>query len=196
MSEIVDEQTILWNEIASEAKLEDILQAALQNAAKGLSEMVGRPINIDTPRVEAIPIEQVPTCVGDPETAMVGVYLLMEGDLPGQVILMLPLTEALYLVDLLLGESPGTTTSLGDLERSALAETGNLTVSFFLNEVASLTGSSSRPSPPAVMVDMLGAILDVIASPIAAVSDNLMIVETVFQEPERTVVAHFWVMPL
>ena len=52
-----------------------------------------------------------------------------------------------------------------------------------------------RPSPPAVMVDMLGAILNVIVTPVAAVRDDLLIVETVFRDSSRTVEGRFWVLP-
>ncbi len=186
---------MLWNKIITDSQSGDLLSVAMHHAASGLSQMVGRSINIEIPKIEKVPVPQAAMYVGGPETEMVGVYLLISGDLPGQVILLIPLNDALSLVDLLMGLPTGTTTSLGDLERSALAETGNLTASYFLNEVASLTKTSSRPSPPCVMVDMLGAIVDVVATPVAAVSDDLLIVETVFKESSRTVEAHFWVLP-
>jgi chemotaxis protein CheC len=126
---------------------------------------------------------------------MVGIYLLMQGDLNGQAIMIFPLDSALNLADLLLDAPPGTATSLGELERSALAEVGNLTVSYFLNAMSALTGKPLRPSPPAVMVDMLGAILDVVAVSAAATSDELLIVETMLQEPDGDVQGRFWVMP-
>lgn len=190
-----DRSNLLWDEMGSGVKLAEILQAALRNSAEGLSQMVGKQITIETPCIEAVPIGEVPHQVGGPETEMVGIYLLIEGDLPGQVILMFPLSEALHLVDLLMDLPSGTTTEFGELERSALAETGNITASFFINEVARQTQTSSRPSPPAVIIDMLGAILNIIASPIAMVSEEMVIVETTFREAERTVVANFWVMP-
>ena len=175
--------------------LEMLLPAAMQHAAAGLSEMVGRPVSIEVPRVERVPIAHVADLMGGPETDMVCVYLLFEGDVDGQAVLMAPVHDALHLADMLLDEPEGTTTHLGALEQSALAEAGNLTLSFFLNEIAVLSGVSCRPSPPAVMVDMLGAILSVVATPVAGVSDELIIVETVFCEPERIVQVHFWVMP-
>jgi chemotaxis protein CheC len=185
----------LWYSIIPDAQLEPMLQTAMEHAADGLSGMVGRPISINIPQIEALSIGEIPNFVGNPETETVGVYLLIEGEFTGQVILMLPLTEAYYLADLLLGNSPGTTTELGDLERSALAEAGNLTASYFLNEIATLTHISSRPSPPAVMVDMLGAIVNVMTAPVASVSDALVIAETAFQESGRTILAYFWVLP-
>jgi hypothetical protein len=52
------------------------------------------------------------------------------------------------------------------------------------------------------MVDMLGAVLDVVMTPVAAVSDDLMIVEAVFTRgtstnggSDRAIQVHFWVLP-
>jgi chemotaxis protein CheC len=184
-----------WEAFKDAATLDTLLPSAMGHAAAGLSEMVGRAIKIDVPRIEVVPLGQVATYAGGAETEMVGIYLLIEGDMPGQAILMLSQKDALHLVDLLMGVPTNTTTDLGEIEKSALAEAGNLTVSFFLNEVASLTGASSRPSPPAVMIDMLGAIVSVVTAPIAATSDDLLIVETLFSESARTVQVHFWVLP-
>ena len=191
----MSEQVVLLNDLVARHQTDELLALAMDNAARGLSEMLGRTITIDVPRVQTVPISRVTDHVGGPETDMVGVYLLIEGEMPGQAILMATLEDALRLVDLLMGEPEGTTRELGDLERSALAEAGNLTVSFFLNALANSIGLSSRPSPPAVMVDMLGAIMGVVAAPVAAFADELLIVETAFKEPHRTVNVHFWVLP-
>ena len=101
------------------------------------------------------------------------------------------------LADLMMGEEPGTTTELGEMERSALAEIGNITVSRFLAGVASLGEMADvlHPSPPAVMVNMLAATLDVIVTPIAAVRDDLVIIETAFKDGRGTVAGHLWVLP-
>ena len=185
----------VWQELIKGTRSEELLAAAMYHTAQNLSEMLGRPIDIDAPRVEKIPIHEVVSHAGGPETEMVGIYLLIDGDLGGQAVLMLSTREALQLVDLLMGLPEGTTTALGELERSALAETGNLTVSGFLNAVAALTGTPARPSPPAVVVDMVGAILDAIATTVAMVSDELFIVETTFREPDRAMKVRFWVLP-
>lgn len=185
----------LWDQIENEQSLVKVLQTALQNSGRGLSQMVGRPINIDVPQVNRVPISQVANHVGNPEMEMVGIYMLIEGDWSGQVILMMSHFEALYLVDLLLDSPPGTTTHLDDLECSALAEACNIMTSFFIDEVAVLTGATSRPSPSAVMIDMLGAIINVIVTPIASQSDSLLIMETAISEPRRVVLANFWVLP-
>ena len=188
-------QTASWGNIITGPQSAALLQAAMTRTARNLSEMIGRPVTIDVVDVEAVPIVQVMTYVGSPEAETAGAYLLIEGDLNGQAILMLPLEDAVHMVDLLLDNPPGTTTHLDDLGRSALAEVGNVTVASFLNEVAAVTGVEARPSPPVVIVDMLGAILTVVVTPLAATSDDIVIVKTVLKETERVVQAHFWILP-
>lgn len=195
MDATIDVKAMHWEKLGTNVGFIELLDAAIQNVATGLSEMVGRPITIDATNIETLQFGQLPAWVGDPEAEMVGVYLLIEGDIAGQVILIFSLEEALHLIDLLLGEPSGTTKTLDELGRSALAETGNLATSYFLNEVSKRTGTAIRPSPPAVMVDMLGAMFDVISAPVAAINDQLIIVNAEFKEPNRTVSAHFWVMP-
>ncbi|MEW5961131.1 MAG: chemotaxis protein CheC [Chloroflexota bacterium] len=191
----MSQQAKYWFEIINSPQSTAILQAAMDHTAGNLSSMVGRPITIEVLKVETLPISQVTTIAGAPETETVGIYLMIDGDLTGQAVLMLLLTEALCMVDLLMDLSPGTTTSLEDLERSALAEVGNVTLAGFLNEIAKLTGLSARPSPPMVIIDMLGAILNVVLTPVAIVSDEVFIVETIFREDNRVMRAHFWVLP-
>lgn len=184
-----------WYGPFSDSQLQTLFQAAMEHAAHGLSDMVGRTITINVPHIKKLGLSQISEFAGSPETEMVGVYLLIDGDFTGQVILMLPIGEACHLVDLLLDIEPGTTNELGELECSALAEVGNLTSAFFLNQIAVLTKISSRPSPPAVIVDMLGAIVDVVTTAVSPFSDTLMIAETTFQDSGRTVLVHFWVLP-
>jgi len=184
-----------WDRVLIGAQSQGLLFTGLQNAASGLAKMMGRPVSIGAPHAELVPISQITASVGGPDAEMVGIYLLMTDELPGQAIMMMSLSEALRLVDLITGAAPGTSVELGDIERSALAEAGNIAVAFFLNALGALAGTAARPSPPAVMVDMLGAILDVIASRAAAVDDNLLIVETTFNYPEGALQAHFWVLP-
>ncbi len=191
-------QKAIWNRLITGPRSEYMLRAAMWRVAHGLSSIVGRTISNDEPQIKRVPISQVTAHASGPEAERVGVYLVLQDGLHGQTILILPLVCALRLVDLLLGEQPGTTTDLGVIERSALAEVGNLAVSSFLNTVAAHNPETSnllRPSPPAVMVDMLGAILNVIITPIAAVRDDLLIIETNFRDAAGAVRGRFWILP-
>ena len=178
-----------------QALLETLAQEGLENAAHGLSAFVGHEITLARPRVTMMPIAEVPLVLGGPETTAVGIYMAVDGDMDGHIILLLRREDAAELVDLLLDQPAGTTVELGPLERSALAEVGNLTGAIFLNSVASLCGVSARPSPPAVMEDMVGAILDVVIVAVGAIAESIVAIETVFQRSDRHVEALFWVIP-
>ena len=109
--------------------------------------------------------------------------------------LIFPYLKALELVDLLMEVDFGVTQKLGSLERSALAEVGNLTGSFFMNSIAELTGISSHPTPPAVMVDMVGSILDVIIATMGRVDQKVLMFQTEFVVGDRQTNASFWIIP-
>jgi len=204
------QKTASWFSAVSIQKLDMVLKEAMQNVERGLSGMLGCSVNISTPRLETVPIAQLATHAGDPEAETVGVYLLINGDLQGQAILLMPLANAFSLVAMLQGVPASSITTLGELEEATLAELGNLMVSYFLNAMATLLGRPEPvyPSPPAVMVDMLGAILNVVATPIAIGSDDLLIVTCDLQakgspsggndkegKTTQVIPIHFWVMP-
>lgn len=167
----------------------------IRSAAAGLSGMLGKAVVVSEPRVRLVPLTDIPTLLGGPEVEAVGIYLQIRGGWVGQIMLIMPHEKALELVDLLMELPPGTTDQLGQLERSALAEVGNLTGSFFLNAVAQRLGLDIRPSPPAVMVDMVGAILDIVAAVSGGVAEHVLMLEGSFLRQNREVAVDFWVIP-
>jgi chemotaxis protein CheC len=189
------QQTELWLKITSNTSAEGPLYAAMRHVAHNLADLVGRSIQIDNLHIKKLPISRLNACTDDPEAETVGIYLLIDEDLSGEAILILPLDDAMYLADWLLEARPGTTTKLGSLECSALAEFGNLTLSSFLNAVAEFIGTPLRLSPPAVMVDMVATVFEAVAMSAAAVTDELLIVEADFVNVDSDLSIQFWVLP-
>ncbi len=175
--------------------LEVMAGEGIRSAVRGLSQMTGQRVTVTQPSVTLVRLSEIADLLGGPENDAVGVYLRAEGQMSGQIMLIFPYEKALQLVDLLLDEPEGTTQQLGAMERSALAEVGNLTGSFFLNAIASMLGLEARPTPPAVMVDMVGAILDVIIATTAMVSEYVLMISATFLQGEREAQASFWVIP-
>jgi|UniRef100_A0A7C4KJB9 chemotaxis protein CheC len=175
--------------------LHTVAGAGIHNAARGFSSLLGHQIQVLNPVVRVVPILEIPRYVGGPESEAIGIYLRAEGDIAGQIMLIIPYQKGLELVDLLMDVPAGTTKQLGSLERSALGEVGNLTGTFFLNAVANLTGTSVRPTPPAVIVDMVGAILDIIIATTGGVTDRVILMQAEFIDGERSVETNFWVIP-
>ena len=186
---------LLWLEVINNMSPEGVLHTAMRHTVHSLSEMVDHNFRLKNLRVQTLSINQLGMQAADPETETVGVYLLLGDDLPGEAILILSLSDAMYLADWLLEERPGTTTHLGELECSALAEAGNQILSSFLNALSEFTGTPLRLSPPAVMVDMLATVFEAIAMSVGATTDELLIIKTELVNIESDLSLQFWVMP-
>jgi chemotaxis protein CheC len=175
--------------------LKSIANEGIDHAAHGFSGMVGRKIQFSAPVARLVPILTIPAIVGKPDNDAVGIYLRFSGTLDGQIMMIVPHQKALELVDLIMGVPEGTTQHLGSLERSALGELGNLCGSFFLNSVAKMVGADFRPSVPAVMVDMVGAILDIVVVTTGGIGEHALLMQANFMDGPRSVEADFWVIP-
>ncbi|MBI9046228.1 MAG: chemotaxis protein CheC [Anaerolineaceae bacterium] len=178
-----------------EEKLFQLAYLGINHAVTGLSQMIGDQLTALEPHVEFVPILSIPNLLGGPETEAAGIYLTASGEMSGQFMLILPLKKSLELVDLLMFDPPGTNKELDDMGRSALAEVGNLSGAFFLNSVAELTGMQTLPSPPVVIVDMVGAILNIIVATSAEQVDEVLLIQTRISSGERDVEASFWYIP-
>lgn len=177
------------------AKMRVVAARGFSNSAQGLSKMIGQELTVYSPDVDLVPLAEIPDILGGPENDAVGVYLRVDGELTGQIMMVISYNQALEFCDMVLDVPSGTTTEFGRMERSALSEIGNLTGTFFLNAIYEITGLTSYPSPPAVMVDMVGSILDVVIATMGTISDQIMMFKAAFQIGERKIQADFWIIP-
>ena len=173
----------------------DLVALGTRNAMTGLGEMLGREIEVTSFQLRKVPIADLPELVGGATTEAVGIYLTVSGDADGHIMLIYEPKIAYAFVDLLMMQPPNTTTELDEMGRSALGEMGNIIGAFFLNALADATGLSLKPSPPAVMTDMAGALLDVVAADILLTQDETYLAETSFHATDRAVSGVFLVMP-
>ena len=173
----------------------ELVSEGSANAISGLSQMIGQDIQVTSLNARVVPVNDTPDLVGGWEEVTLGVYLAVTGDATGHMFMVYKPETAMGLADLLMGEPPGTTKNLEEMEESALGEVGNIMGSFFLNALSDATGFSFQPSPPAVMMDMAGAILDVALSDIIQESDDALIVETGFSTEDRQIEGTLLVMP-
>jgi chemotaxis protein CheC len=175
--------------------LSKISKEAIENAAKGFGLMLGKELIVKNSSVKLIKLLDITKMLGGPEDETVAIYLKTEGSIAGQMMLVLPFEKAMSLVDTIMGEPLGTTTSLGQMEKSALQELGNVTGTYFLNYVSDNTGSSVRPSPPAVMVDMSAAILDIVVATAGLENEEVLLIDADFILGDLSTEIQFWVIP-
>ncbi|MDB4896093.1 MAG: cheC [Firmicutes bacterium] len=169
-----------------------IVRKGLDDSSRALSSMTTGGIRLQAPRLEFLPLNVVPGIAGGPEVVVVAVYLGIEGDLNGHLMLLFTRDTALRVVDMLLEAPPGTTATLDEIGVSALAETGNVCGSSFLNALSDRTGLKIVPTTPVVVTDMAGAILQSVVTELYLNGDEVLMVETAFN---REMPGHFLLMP-
>lgn len=172
-----------------------LVSRGIANSLSGLSRMIGDELTVSGLDVKRFPAKDVVNLVGGFEKLVVGIYLTISGDADGHLMLIHEPKIAFDLIDTQLGQPIGTTTDLGEMERSVLGEMGNITGSFFLNAIADATNLSLTPSPPVVMVDMAGAIMGIALSEILQDQDNVLAIRATFSSCGRQIEGNFMVLP-
>ena len=183
---LTKEQLAVWTWLVSQG---------ISNALKGLSQMVEHEIKVTSLDLKRLPAKNVVGMIGGPDATAVGIYLTIEGDATGHLLLLHDIKMAFQLIDIQMGLPHGTTQSIEEMGRSILGEMGNITGSFFLNALADSTNLVLMPSPPAVIVDMVGAILNVPLSVIMQDNDNALVVKATFKADGQDMEGVFLVMP-
>ncbi len=167
----------------------------IDNAMSGLATMVNREIRMSSLSLKQVPATEAPDLVGGADKMVIGIYLAFEGDASGHLMLVHQPDVALAIIDMLLGHEPGTTSDLDEMEQSALGEMGNVIGSAFLNAIADALDMRLVPSPPEVILDMAGAILDVAFAEILQQTDDVIVAESSFGTSDRQARGTFLVIP-
>ena len=175
--------------------LREIGNVGAGNSATALSQIINHRIDMNVPEVSIVPLGEVPDLVGGPEAVVVGVFLRVYGQAPGNILFLLPVESAFYLVDMLMGKKKGETQTLDYLDESALMEIGNILAGAYLNALFNLTKLSLLPSIPALAMDMAGAILNVVLIQLGQMGDHALVIETEFSTDEEGIKGHFFLVP-
>lgn len=183
----------IWQQLINGPNSATMLRASSQQVAYGLTKLLGQTITSSIPEIRQVAVEQLSRTGKQARSDEVGVYLKIESELGGAALVRCRMS----LVDLLAPPTAGTPAGLGPLQRSALAEVGNLMLAYFLNALAELSANPSQlfPSPPIVAVDMLRALLNVMLTAPATSRGELLLIETLFNDMGGNNQLHMWVLP-
>lgn len=175
--------------------LKEIGNVGAGNAATSLAILINRRVEMSVPRVSIIPLTEMWNVTGTAEDVVCGIFLRVFGTAPASILFLMPIENALQMVDMLTGQPAGTTSKLGDIGVSALKELGNILTGTYLNALSMFTGLEFSPSVPSLATDMSASILGSLISPMAEVGDYALMIETVFSEDHQSIVGHFMLLP-
>ena len=165
------------------------------NAITGLSEMVNQDITVNAVSLEKVSFQNASSLIGKADDMTVAIYLRFSGNAAGQIMLAFPPHIAFELVDMAMGLPTGSTQDLGGMERSVLGEMGNIVGSFFLNAVADRANQRLLPTPPVVVVDMVGAVLGSVLAEALTENDTVFVIKLKFSTSDRQIEGRFLVLP-
>ena len=158
--------------------LREIGNIGAGNATTALASLLGQKVDMSVPQVKLLEFDEIGELVGGEETVLAGIYLGVEGDIGGNMMFLLSIPSAKYLVSkLMMGmESPGE--DFSEMERSALQEVGN----------------SIYPTVPDLNIDMAAALLSVPAIQYGALGDKILLIQTQFSG-DKAIDGYFILIP-
>lgn len=170
-----------------------ISEAGSRGAATALSQILGRPIELEVPQARRVPLDQVAEIAGGAARPVCALSLKVLGELRGDFLLLFGQEEVPRLLALLPHggfRDDGTVPAAIDrdsLEESALREIGNILAAAYLNAVSHLLGFTLLPSTPAMALDLAGAITDFVLVDSAARGEDALVLVGEVREPRSGV---------
>ncbi len=165
------------------------------HAATALSQMLGKSVAIDVPRIALIPVTEVPGVLGGPEKLVGAIHSRLLGDIEGSIVFIAARDDLLALVDMLRSREPGTTKSLHGDEEALAIHAASILIAAYVSAIARMADISLLPSPSSFAFDMLGAILEVVTAEIGMKVDSALLVLTRFIEEDRSIDAGLFYLP-
>lgn len=167
------------------AELQDLGGTAATAGLDTLGRLTRTTVETEATRVFLVPRDQVGAVLQHLQPAEIAARFPFHGSAPGVVATCFDKKNALRLVELLLGQKPGSAKTIGTLEESAVAEMTNIALNGAITAVAR-DGLRFETGVPEVIygVKDLSAFLTFDGAPEI---DHAVVVETPFVEPSRDV---------
>ena len=160
---------------AHQETLTELINIGYGRAAAALSELTGRRINLDVPKIAVYPIQEIGKALKDVLSGEVAsVHQVFSGPVSGNALLLLDHDAALLLNSLLL-DSPVHSGRLRAPEREALTEVGNIVLNACLGVFGNLLQVQVTFSVPRLDVESIDGVMHSISVRSQEVSYALMV---------------------
>jgi chemotaxis protein CheC len=164
------------------------------HAATTLSQMIGSTVQMSVPGIKAVDIAELGSYMGEESAALVVFELQGEIQHGGFVIFYITRESAIRLTNTMLGLTD-MNRPMNEMDESALLEVGNIMVSAFLDATAELLGFIMLPSPPAMTIDMVHAVMSSLIAGMGEDVDEVLLFSTELTCEEHKIDSDIIMMP-
>ena len=175
--------------------LKEVGNIGAGNAATALAKMLDKKIDMKVPQIKVMKFSEVSDVLGGAENQVVGILLMVQGDITGNIMFVLDKQSSQMLVNILMGNPIQTPLAFDEMSCSALKEIGNILAGSYLSALSNLTGLKIMPDVPGLAIDMAGAILSVPAIEFGKTSDTVLYIENEFTDGQDSVIGDFFLVP-
>jgi chemotaxis protein CheC len=181
--------------------LKEIGNIGAGHAATALSTLLNKKVDMKVPQVRVVSFDEMMDMAGGADNVVVSVYLRIEGDAPGSMFFVLPLSQGSRFIHQMTGETDFSFEQppYSELGLSAMQELGNILSGSYLSSLSDFTNLNLYPSVPALSIDMAGAIISFGLLEVSQTSDNAIVIDTALKEDDmaedESVKGHFFLLP-
>jgi chemotaxis protein CheC len=175
--------------------LREISNVGMGHAATALSQLTGKTVNLNVPRVMVLDTASMHEYLGGSERKVVGIYLRMLGNAQGNILMVFPLENAARILEKLLPQKNAGGDPVTELELSALKEVGNILASAYLNALGKMLQMTLLPSVPVMTIDTVSTIIDNALGEFGEVGGKTLLLDTDFFGSGERVNSQFLLLP-
>lgn len=165
------------------------------HAATALSKLLDKPVDMQVPKVNLLPFEEITNIVGGSEQVVIAIFLRVVGEAPGNMFFIIQPGSAKKLLGRFVGLELLEGEEFSEMEFSALHEIGNILAGSYLSSLADFTKLSLQPTVPSLAIDMAGAILSFGLIQYGTMGEQALLIDTKFLEGNDEVEGHFFLIP-
>lgn len=169
------------------------------HAATALSVMLGDDVNLCVPKAQFCAYDKICDLLNGPENIVAGMLVGISQDINGYILLVLDKQDADMLTKILIGdisdESKADIADFSELQVSALKEISNILIGSYLSAISTLTGFEINASVPELVIDMAGAIMNLLVSAYGEYGDGVLFMETEFVAEAKSIFGRFFLIP-
>jgi chemotaxis protein CheC len=167
------------------ALLHELFTSATHDASAAMCRWTDGLITVTLDEVRRVPLEEVGPALGIGDELLTMVVLSLQGELGASLILLFDEPSGRQLAASLLGREKNADPQWSELEKSALAETGNILGCAYVNALTRLIGIDLLPSAPCFLQDYGVSVLQQAVMAQAMFSDTLLLCQIGFHRQDE-----------